>query len=74
MADVALFTFGFLAGTYIGLVCKKNNIFIIPRTMDLGKFGGKGDIDKEYQVMKERYLAEVNLLPNNTRHREQYNR
>lgn len=31
MADVALFTFGFLAGTYVGLVCKKNNIKVLPR-------------------------------------------
>ena len=57
MADVALFTVGFLAGTYVGLVCKKNKVFILPRTVNLGRHGGKGDIDKEYEIMKERYLA-----------------
>jgi hypothetical protein len=46
MADVAFFTIGFLAGTYAGLVCKKNKIEIIPRSIDIGKYGRKGDIDK----------------------------
>ncbi len=69
MADIAFFTVGFLAGTYAGLVCKKNQISILPRTVDLGLYGKRGDIEKEYRVMEERYLAETNLLPNNTRHR-----
>ena len=69
MADVAFFTIGLLAGTYAGLVLKKNQISILPRTVDLGKWGSKGDVAKEHQIMKERYLAETNLLPNNTRHR-----
>lgn len=33
MADVAIFTVGFLAGTYMGLVCKKNNIKLMPRNI-----------------------------------------
>lgn len=47
MADIAFFTIGFLAGTYAGLVCKKNQISILPRTLDLGKYGKRGDIEKE---------------------------
>jgi len=46
MADVAFFTVGLLLGTYAGLVCKKNNISILPRTIDLGKYGARGDIEK----------------------------
>ena len=33
MTDVALLTIGFLVGTYAGLVCKKNNIKILPQTI-----------------------------------------
>ncbi len=44
MADLALFTVGFILGTYGGLVCKKNKITILPRSIDLGKYGVKGDI------------------------------
>lgn len=69
MADVAFFAIGLIAGTYAGLVCKKNKIEILPRSIDLGKYGSKGDIDKQYDIMKQRYLAETNLLKNNTRHR-----
>jgi len=46
MTDVAFFTIGLIAGTYAGLVCKKNQIQILPRSIDLGKYGSKGDIDK----------------------------
>lgn len=46
MADVAFFAIGLIAGTYAGLVCKKNKIEILPRSIDLGKYGSKGDIDK----------------------------
>jgi len=48
MADVAFLTVGFIIGTYAGLVCKKNNINILPRTIDLGVYGVRGDIDKEH--------------------------
>jgi hypothetical protein len=56
MADIAFFAVGFIAGTYAGLVCKKNNVTVIPRTLDLGVYGAKGDIAKEQQVMLGRYL------------------
>lgn len=46
MADVALFFVGFMAGTYAGLICKKNKIKILPQTIDLGKYGARGDVDK----------------------------
>jgi hypothetical protein len=48
MSDVALLFVGFLTGTYVGLVLKKNNITVLPRKIDLGIYGAKGDIDKEY--------------------------
>jgi len=44
MTDIAFFTIGLLAGTYVGLVCKKNNISIVPQTLEMGKYGAKGDI------------------------------
>jgi hypothetical protein len=46
MADVGLFTLGVLIGTYTGLIFKKNNLRIIPQSIDLGKYGKNGDIAK----------------------------
>ena len=44
MTDVAFFTIGLIAGTYAGLVLKKNKMQVLPRTIDLGKYGKRGDI------------------------------
>lgn len=46
MTDVAFFFVGLVAGTYAGLVCKKNRITILPQTIDIGKYGSRGDVDK----------------------------
>jgi hypothetical protein len=46
MADLAFFSTGLLIGLYAGFVCKKNKIDLMPQTIDLGRFGAKGDIDK----------------------------
>ena len=47
MTDVGLFSLGVLIGTYVGLMFKKNNLRIIPQSIDLGKYGKDGDIAKE---------------------------
>lgn len=46
MTDVGLFALGLLLGTYTGLVFKKNNLRIIPQSMDLGIYSKDGDIAK----------------------------
>ncbi len=66
--DIIYFFAGLSTGIGIGLVLKKSNISLLPKTIDLGPLSKEYDAKKQEEYMLNRKLEANNLIPNNNRH------
>ena len=70
--DVALFMGGIVIGTGVGLICKNNNIQLLPANLNLGFLSQRHQTQKENEFLQSREDDENYNIRFGNRYRKEY--
>jgi hypothetical protein len=70
MADLAFFCGGAMVGFAVGLVCRKNNIKVLPDSIDMGPFSHESHYKAQYEIMLDREKDSEYMIKNGNRVRQ----